>query len=222
MGNRIKKNYFEDVGFIYKFWYFIFTGIEIILPFSLIRKYVFKKTKAFSDKWVLAHTLLSIGAIAVVQYTTFGMIEKIFLVYGAIRIFEMIVYQINVLLFHPYKALVKDGKERYKIQNPYRSVVLLGHNLIEIVCWFTAASIYFSNTSVPTIRALMENTIRIFTFNYEQVAVELCYLQYIIFAEVLSGILLVIISLAKFLGELPHVDLEYEKEEDDKKEECQS
>ncbi|QEH70730.1 hypothetical protein [Cellulosilyticum sp. WCF-2] len=215
MGNKIRKDYFDNMGFIYKFWYRVFIGIELILPFSLIRKYIFKNTKEFSDKWVLVHTLLSIGSVFIIQYIDLGILKKIFLVYGAIRIFEMIVYQINVLLFHPYKAMVKDNhdiKNKYSIQNPYRSVVLLGHNFIEIVCWFTAASIYFSNDSVPIIKALMQNTIRIFTFNYEQVAVKLCVLQYIIFAEVLSGMILVIVSLAKFLGELLHVDLEYEQD----------
>ncbi len=214
MENKIKRDYFDNIGFVYLFWYNVFTFIEIFLPFSLMRKFVFKKTKQFSDKWVLGHTLLSISSIMVIGYSHLSLLKKVFLIYGAIRIFEIIVYQINVLLFHPYKVLVKEKKSRYKIQNPYRSVILLGHNLMEIVCWFTSASIYFSTDEIPLVKALMENIIRIFTFSYDQVADGLCCLQYIIFAEVICGIILVIISLAKLLGELPHIDLAFEDSDD--------
>lgn len=128
--------------------------------------------------------------------------------------FEIIIYQINILLFHPYRAMVVQKKGKYRLQNPYRSVVLLGHNLMEIICWFTAVSAYFSHTNTSIVKILMESTIRILTFNYEVVSDELDFMQYIIFTEVLCGIVLVIISLAKFIGELPHVEMEFEEDED--------
>lgn len=60
---KIKKDYFKDVGFLYEFWYEVFIAIEGILPFNIIRKGVFKNTKNFSDKWVLFNLILSIVSI---------------------------------------------------------------------------------------------------------------------------------------------------------------
>lgn len=121
----------------------------------------------------------------------------------------MIVYQINVLLFHPYRSMVREKRNSYKLQNPYRSVVLLGHNFVEIICWFTTTAIYFTGKTDSVIKTLMETTVRIFTFNYENPD-NLTKMEYLLFTEVVCGIVLVMISIAKFLGELPHADLEFE------------
>ncbi len=198
---------FNNVGFIYKFWYMIFIWIESLLPFSILRKFVFKRTKFFSDKWVMSNTLLSFISLLVSHYFEENFLIKILLTYGALRIFEIIIYQINVLLFHPYKALVVDKKEEYRIQNPYRSVVLLGHNFLEVIFWFTLTTNVFQENNNRLILNLMDNTIRIFTFNYEKVASGASVLQLICFIEVICGILLTVISLAKFIGELPHIHI---------------
>lgn len=210
----MKKNYFEKVGFLYRFWYTVFIFIESILPFSLLKKYIFKKTESFSDKWVLVHTILSMISVVVVHCFRWRMLKLIIIIYAAIRILEIIIYQINVLLFHPYRALEKEGENKYELQSPHRSVVLLGHNFIEIILWFTAVSDYFSETKSSFLQIIMDNTIRVITFNYEIPPNGSSNLQYVIFAEVLCGIILVVISLAKFIGELPHVHLEFEEEED--------
>ena len=105
-------------------------------------------------------------------------------------------------------------KNSYKLQNPYRSVILLLQNLIEIIFWFTSISSFFSNNNNSIIYSIIETTIHIFTFNYDNPKNELSLFQGIVFIEVLCGIILVVISLAKFLGELPHIDLEYENDEE--------
>lgn len=107
--------------------------------------------------------------------------------YASIRVFEIVVYQINVLLFHPYKALIVLKKKVYKIQNPFRSVVLLGHNLLEVVFWFTAMTSYVYPTSDRLLIKIMDNMIRIFTLNYEKVVLEGSLIQLIFFFEVICG-----------------------------------
>jgi hypothetical protein len=57
----------------------------------------------------------------------------------------------------------------------------------------------------------MDNTIRIFTLNYQKVAAEGHFIQILFFLEVICGLLLTIISLAKFVGELPHIYLTNEE-----------
>lgn len=71
----------------------------------------------FVEKWVFVHLIGSFTA------TIIG--------YGLLRVFEIIIYQINVLFFHPYK-FHKAGNE-YKIKSPTRIVILLLHNYVEVM-----------------------------------------------------------------------------------------
>ena len=148
--------------------------------------------------------------MVVIHYGVNLRISQAILMYSFIRVLEIVIYQINVLLFHPYKALIVQKKKVYKIQNPFRSVVLLGHNLLEVVFWFTAMTSYVYPTSDRLLIKIMDNTIRIFTLNYEKVVSEGNVIQLIFFFEVICGLVLTIISLAKFIGELPHIYLKNE------------
>ena len=204
---------FDNVGFLYKFWYHIFITLEQILPFNILRKYIFKNTKSFSEKWVLVHTLLSLFSLVMLHYFSLGYISYFIVVYAFIRVLEIIIYQINVLLFHPYRTLVVDKEPQYKIQNAYRSIVLLGHNFLEVIFWFTSTSNFFNKPDDRLIYTLMDNTIRIFTLSYEKARGTNNVIQFVLFSEVICGIILTIISLAKFLGELPHQDIELESGE---------
>ena len=212
---KIPKDYFDNVGFIYKGWYKVFSLLEAILPFSLISKIPFN-IKNFSEKWVLLNSCLSISSLIITHFSPQNFLSKSFIMYGGIRIFEIIIYQVNVLLFHPYKNMVIKERKSYNLQNPYRSVILLLHNFLEIVCWFTSVSLFFSTEKHSILCSLMETTIRIFTFSYETISDQFSWFQCIIFTEVLCGIILVAISLAKLLGELPHINLEFEEDEEER------
>ncbi|MDH8678727.1 hypothetical protein QE109_11240 [Fusibacter bizertensis] len=201
---------FDGVGFVYKFWCNVFLRIETILPFSILRKFVFKKTDAFADKWVVFHTLFSLSTLITVHYFDIGLWGNIILGYAAIRVLEIVIYQINVLLFHPYKALIIEKRKAYILKNPYRSVVLLGHNFIEVIFWFTSLTEFVEPNGNRLLYNIMDNTIRIFTFNYEKVSNNDSGLQLLFFVEVICWMVLTIISLAKFIGELPHVHLSLE------------
>lgn len=205
---------FDNVGFIYKFWYCVFNLIENILPFRLMKKCIFKNTKEFSDKWVLLNLILSFITMISMHNGWFQQITKIIMFYSFVRILEIMIYQINVLLFHPYKALEVEKKKHYRVQNPYRSVVLLIHNLFEVVFWFTSMTSCLYPTTDPLIIKMMDHTIRIFTFTYENVSTEGHLLQQIFFVEVLCGLILTIISVAKFIGELPHSNLTKDKQKE--------
>ncbi len=82
------------------------------------------------------------------------------------------------------------------LKNPYRSVVLLGHNFIELIFWFTSLTEFFEPNGNRLLYNIMDNTIRIFTFNYEKVSNNDSGLQLLYFVEVICGMVLTIISLA--------------------------
>jgi hypothetical protein len=60
--------------------------------------------------------------------------EAIAILWGVIRVFEVFIYQINVLLFDEYRTKKANGL--YAIQSYRRIVILLLHNYIEIIFWF--------------------------------------------------------------------------------------
>jgi hypothetical protein len=57
----------------------------------------------------------------------------LFMGYGFLRTFEIVVYQTNVLLFDEYRV-VKAGGE-YRLEGYRRIVLLLLHNYFEIILW---------------------------------------------------------------------------------------
>ena len=204
----MEKFDFEGVGPVYKFWYKCFYIIENMLPFSLLRRFgKIRKIKNFSDYWVVAHFILSFSMIYLITASIDIRLKALIVGYAAIRVLEILVYQINVLLFHPYQAYL-DKQRYYKVSNPYRSVILLFHNFGEVIFWFTVINRFFGYGSNQLVTELMNNAIRVFTFDYEKMTSD-NWFQAVIFIEVLSGLILTIVSLAKFIGELPHTHIEF-------------
>jgi hypothetical protein len=126
------------------------------------------------------------------------------------RIFEIVVYQINVMLFDPYRAL-KAGR-RYAIKSPTRLVLLLIHNYVEIIFWFTTTVITFLSidgmlTSSWTYYLQM-NFICITTFDTSEMLHNLEKENVFVlsaFLESVVGFLMTVISLARVIGLLPSV-----------------
>lgn len=209
----MNKVNFDNVGFVYKFWYKFFELLDRYSMYTFFSEKIFKNTSQFSDRWVIFNTIFSFISMIVLNNNKPSTLGYFVAVYGAIRLFEMVVYQINVLLFHPYRSLVIKN-ESYNIQNPYRSVVLLGHNFIEVIFWFTAISSAFVYNGNSTFFNFMVNSIRIFTFDFEIDSSN--KIQVLVFLEVIFGLILTVISLAKFIGELPHSHLELGSEQNKK------
>lgn len=111
----------------------IFGGLEKISLFWVIRQ-MFPATRishAFVDWWVLANLVLSIAVTAL--YSGLGLrwgegIATLAYIYAGLRIWEVVIYQINSLLFRGY-----GDKSREDI---LRSVLLMLVNYIELIFWF--------------------------------------------------------------------------------------
>ena len=141
----------DERTFIVKFWSGIFCLLSWISPFQIIRFLLGKKKKngrepfvksyIFVDIWVTANMILSILSIYVIKCVDYRIFINAIVIYGLWRVFEIFVYQVNVLLFDPYRAEQKEEKEldllehkkkrhtekipnRYAIRS-YRRMVLL-------------------------------------------------------------------------------------------------
>jgi len=197
-------------SFILNLWERIFFILSYVSIFSLIRLIVKKVSYSFVEFWVLSNTIFAFLSIIIVYYLNpnYKISIWIVMIYGALRIFEIINYQINVLLFDPYRAF-KKGVE-YKIKSPSRLVVLLLHNYFEIVCWFTV--ILISQLSLNNLidnswgYYLRINFLCISTFETEFISKALLTggkLSLFAFHESIAGFVVTLISLARFIGLLP-------------------
>lgn len=138
-------------GFIVPFWERIFRGLSRVSLFafiSFLRKEYFNKIAKkkvdnykFVEYWILGNLLCSVCSSLVAYYSSCTWLAILLSLYGIFRIFEIVVYQINVMLFDPYRALKE--KRKYAIKSPTRLVLLLMHNYVEIVFWFTTTVIAF-------------------------------------------------------------------------------
>lgn len=199
-------------SFILNLWEKIFFILSYVSIFSLIRLIVKKVNYIFVEIWVLSNTIFAFLSIIIIFYLNpnYKITIWIVMIYGALRIFEIINYQINVLLFDPYRAF-KKGVE-YKIKSPSRLVVLLLHNYFEIVCWFTV--ILISQLSLNNLidnswgYYLRINFLCISTFETEFISKALLTggkLSLFAFYESIAGFVVTLISLARFIGLLPGV-----------------
>jgi hypothetical protein len=145
--------------------------------------------------------------------------------YALIRIFEIVVYQLRVIIFDGIgkKALLKGAR---------RSILLLIHNLVEIVFWYATVTIILISLNLGTTKLhelgkwndyIKSSTLFITTYgdNYTvvaKIAGGSKFLAELVFWEVLCGFVMVIVSFARFLSLLPTPDLIDEKCSTDTKE----
>lgn len=207
-----------------EFWSNIFGILEKISVFSLIRK-LFKdsitKPYEFVEKWVLGHFIFAFITTLIVYYVSdkFIWVAYIIAIYGAFRVFEIIIYQINVMFFHPYRA-EKIG-EPYRIKSPTRMVVLLLHNYIEVMFWYTTMIIVLLKVGGGIIEGtwgecIRSNILCVATFDssgIEKIASldgegisNIPMFANLIFLQIVTGIIMTLISLARFMNLMPEVD----------------
>lgn len=203
----------EKDTFIVDLWEKIFNLLSKISVFSFIKLIKKEITYSFVEKWVIFNTLFAFSSTLIVYYLGgyFVFVIWILMIYGSLRIFEIIIYQINVLLFDPSRA-IKNGI-KYRIKSPTRLVVLLIHNYFEIICWFS--TIFISNLILNDMISdnwgyyLRINFLCISTFDTSYISESLSHfgkLSQFAFYETTVGFIITIISLARFIGLLPGVD----------------
>ncbi len=197
-------------SYIVFLWERLFKFLSYISIFKLITSIRRKVSYAFVEGWVIFNWLFALVASIISFHTQNKIILVVLVSYGMLRIFEIFVYQINVVLFDPYRARIQN--KQYKIKSPTRLVILLLHNYSEIIFWFSAITM-----SVLAINDTLEHTwsyyirlnfLSITTLDLNELYKEgLIFEEYIVIAfyESIVGFLMTIISLARFISILPGV-----------------
>lgn len=125
-------------SFIVGFWSQIFKYLGLISLLWVINKFVksARDSHIFIDAWVLGHFGLSI--IIFLFYSFLDIPGEVaFVIYGFIRVFELFIYQVNVILFNKYRA--ERAKKPFGDLDFRRSVILIFLSFIETIFWFALA-----------------------------------------------------------------------------------
>jgi hypothetical protein len=209
-------------SFVVEFWSQIFNLLRWISPFQLV-KVAFpaaRKNYGFVDTWVLGNLFFSLICLTALSAPKIRWWEIIILFYAGLRVFEVVIYQINVLLFDEYRAR-KAGKG-YAVRGFRRVVLLLLHNYIEILFWF---ALFYRNFSflfdsrhilLDSVRgSLYFSLVTMSTLGYGDIIPKETKSLSLIFTQTSIGIFMALLILARFISSIPTPKTldEFEKEQ---------
>ncbi|NKF06933.1 hypothetical protein J1C67_00955 [Clostridium gasigenes] len=202
----------QDEGFIMDLWEKIFFLLSKISVFEVIRIFVWNRVKnkfRFVEIWVVTNLGLSITLSLLIYNLDNNVINWIAFIYAILRVFEIIIYQINVIIFDPYRCEKKGVT--YKVKSIPRILVLLIHNYVEIIFWYSVmviSIIRINNFEIiySWLYFVKASFLCIATFNGDLIVNNGKFLNNIVFVETFSGIVLTIVSIARFVGILPAVE----------------
>ena len=196
-------------SFIVPLWSAIFGSLAWISPFKLVGSLRPRslQSPSFIDGWSLGHLALALLTlvIAAIGAGWAGIFSLSLLAYGGVRLFELLVYQINVLLFDEYRCR-RDGKI-YALHGYRRTVILLLHNYFEVLIWFAAAYILAERAGFVTIAdggvfgVLRQSLLFMVSFSGDIKGSGLGL--FLILLQSGVGVLFTVVVLARFLSLLP-------------------
>lgn len=204
-------------SFIVPLWSFVLKILEKISLFYVIRNYILpnytKGNYRFVDFWLIFHTILSIVYLFCAYSKSVPTSIKYFLlVYGALRVFEIFIYQLNVILVHPYNS------NNYSLYSYRRMTISLIHNFFEIIFWFAGTYLVMHFMSNPE-EAIYNSFIHMTAFSGEvEDWVTFIILQF----QALIGLFMTILSFARFISLFPQPKSMDEKEQNEKDESIQN
>lgn len=218
-------------GFIVQTLHFIFYWLERVSLFHLIRwlarnkKDAFVNSYMFSEIWTVANLLFAeFVSLNVIKTTNNKLLIYVLLAYSIFRVFEMLIYQINVLFFHRlnsrYIEVINKSETNSNINNDNkhdnldgqilsatRLVILLIINVFEYIIQFSvifAACSAISDLPLANIGFIKSFEIFMSLADIE-VYIKPRWLFMISYVEVLIGVFMNILCLARFVGLLPEI-----------------
>jgi hypothetical protein len=161
------------------------------------------------DFWVLGHLALAFVAVVVAVYSPYPILGYIFMYYGFLRAFEIVVYQTNVLLFDEYRV-VKAGGE-YHLEGYRRIVLLLLHNYFEIILWlactYTVMAAEFDHKwqsgASTVLGGIYSSFITMTTFGDFDLSPKTRWAAVLLLFHATVGLFMTLLSLARFISLIP-------------------
>lgn len=200
----------STVSFVVERWAQVFGFLRWLSPFQIVRLCIPKTRRShrFVDSWVFGHLLLSLVLLVAVRAPNLHWWEIIFLIYGGVRVFEVVIYQINVLLFDEYRK--RKSGESYAVRGYRRIVILLLNNYAEIIFWF--ALFYRNLTWAFETRGVMLNSFfaslnlsfaTMTKFGFVDISPKQGLGEVLIFVQSAIGLFMAVLVIARFIALIP-------------------
>lgn len=200
----------KSESFIVDFWAKVFEILGKISFFNLVRK-IFPKARTgrFSEVWALGHVFLSILSVPAVLYINNQIVGLGIALYALLRVYEVVTYQTNVLLFDEYRA-IKAGR-KYALHGYRRIVILLMQNYFEIIFWFAAQYIFFHSmfsfavegSHESVLGAVYTSFVVMTSFGFYNVTPLGVVAYSLVIGQAMIGLFMTLLSLARFIGVIP-------------------
>jgi len=199
--------------FIVQFWAVIFGALGKLSLFNVVRLMFPKQiTGRFVDGWVLTHLLLAIISVPLALNVNSYYLQIGIAVFAFSRVFEIVIYQTNVLIFDEYRAKLNGNK--YALHGYRRIVILRLHNYFEIIFWFATQYILFnqlfgftvpeSNTSF--FGAVYTSFVVMTSFGFYNIIPHSVFAYTIVIGQAMIGLFMTLLSLARFISLIPTPD----------------
>ena len=208
-------------SFVVNGWSNLFSILGRFSIFYMIRK-IFPSllgSYAFVEGWVIFNFVLAVIFFLSQKLISLpDLVITLVLIYGAIRIFEIIVYQINVLLFDQYRK-EKSGNV-YKLRGYRRLVILSLQNYVEILFWFSSFYFYgcnwFNNPELlhSLTGSFYYSLVTMSTLGYGDIAPNKTEGYLVVIAHTSVGVFMTLMIIARFISLLPKPDSMDEFESD--------
>ena len=135
-------------SFIVELWVSVFMFLGRVSLFTLAR-FCLKKVKrlsslstsySFVESWVLFWNLAAIAVLILLSrhFDLPDLWRFVFVAIGMLRVFEIVIYQINVVLLDEYINARNPKNPPYAVRGFRRLVLLSIHNYIEVLFWFAS------------------------------------------------------------------------------------
>ncbi|MFH1231743.1 MAG: ion channel [Planctomycetota bacterium] len=220
--NQSQNNTWKTKGFAIDVWDWIFKVLRWISLFRIIEQKLLVKILGkepveqkyhclFVDIWVFGHTIFIALILSFLLFHKDFFFMSVIIVYGFLRVFETVVYQINALLFDEYRA-IKSG-QKYAVRGYRRIVILLLQNYIEVILWFALFYLSFNasfENGVVKLNTVWQsigfsfNTIT--SFGYETTLPINRIGHILTLSESAIGVFMALLVLARFISLLPAPD----------------
>lgn len=199
-------------SFIVQIWAWIFNVLRLFSLFTLLRA-LFPRLRqkeisyAFVEAWVLGNTLLAMAAAFFSRANLPMLPIGCLLIYGNLRVFEIVVYQVNVLFFDEWRCTRKG--ENYALRGYRRMMILLLHNYAEVVLWLVAALLNFHRWSWlalddPSLSATFRSAlVSMVAFSIDGVRPLTEKANAFLTVQSVVGIFMTVLALVRFLSLIP-------------------
>jgi hypothetical protein len=196
-------------SFIVKLWSWFFGILRWISLFQIVRV-LFPKIKepGAVELWVFTNLMAAVVLLGLRDAYGWRWWEMLLIGYCAIRILEVVVYQVNVFLFDAYRAQ-KAGRT-YELRGFRRLVILLLHNYVELIFWFAIIYRHFvSEFCVPAgsvdsfFQALSLSFNTMSTFGRSSALPKSFVAEILVLSQSVVGLFMALLIIARFIAIIP-------------------